>query len=83
MYERRSKGNGDFISLIKQHSTTFTIFGTLESKDDTGCPAGAISSNFNQICMQVCKIQKNRCTVAVAPTIEHHGRHSRTPVNQR
>ena len=30
-----------------------------------------------------CKIQKNWCTVTVAPTIEHHGGHSRTPVNQR
>ena len=29
------------------------------------------------------KIQKNWCTVTVAPTIEHHGGHSRTPVNQR
>ena len=26
-----------------------------------------------------CKIQKNWCTVTVAPTIEHHGGHSRTP----
>ena len=33
-------------------------------------------------CFQ-CKIQKNWCTVAVAPTIEHHGGHSRTPTNQR
>ena len=33
---------------------------------------------FNQ-----CKIQKNWCTVTVAPTIEHHGGHSRTPANQR
>ena len=32
---------------------------------------------------QKCKIQKNWCTVTVAPTIEHHGGHSRTPVNQR
>ena len=30
-----------------------------------------------------CKIQKNWCTVTVAPTIEHHGGHSRTPANQR
>ena len=29
------------------------------------------------------KIQKNWCTVTVAPTIEHHGGHSRTPANQR
>ena len=29
------------------------------------------------------KIQKNWCTVTVAPTIEHQGRHSRTPANQR
>ena len=29
-----------------------------------------------------CKIQKNWCTVTMAPTIEHHGAHSRTPVNQ-
>ena len=31
----------------------------------------------------LCKIQKNWCTVAVAPTIEHHGGHSWTPANQR
>ena len=30
-----------------------------------------------------CKIQKNWCTVTVAPTIEHHGGHSWTPENQR
>ena len=30
-----------------------------------------------------CKIQKNWCTVTVAPTIERHGGHSRTPANQR
>ena len=30
-----------------------------------------------------CKIHKNWCTVTVAPTIEHHGGHSRTPANQR
>ena len=30
-----------------------------------------------------CKIQKNWCTVTVAPTIEHYGGHSRTPANQR
>ena len=29
------------------------------------------------------KIQKNWCTVTVAPTIEHHGGHSRTPANQK
>ena len=29
-----------------------------------------------------CKIQKNWCTVTVAPTIEYHGGHSRTSVNQ-
>ena len=28
------------------------------------------------------KIQKNWCAVTVAPTIEHHGGHSRTPANQ-
>ena len=32
---------------------------------------------------QKCKIQKNWCTVTVAPTIEHRGGHSRTPANQR
>ena len=32
---------------------------------------------------QKCRIQKNWCTVTVAPTIEHHGGHSRTPANQR
>ena len=32
---------------------------------------------------QKCKIQKNWCTVIVATTIEHHGGHSPTPVNQR
>ena len=31
---------------------------------------------------QSCKIQKN-WTVTLAPTIEHHGWHSRTPANQR
>ena len=29
------------------------------------------------------KIQKNWCTVTVAPTIEHHDGHSRTPANHR
>ena len=28
---------------------------------------------------QKSKIQKNWCTVTLAPTIEHHGEHSRTP----
>ena len=32
---------------------------------------------------QKSKIQKNWCTVTVAPTKEHHGGHSRTPANQR
>ena len=32
---------------------------------------------------RVCKIQKNWCTVTVAPTIEYHGGHSRTPANQK
>ena len=32
---------------------------------------------------QKCKIQKNWCTVTVAPTIEHHGGHSHTPAKQR
>ena len=34
---------------------------------------------------QNCKIQKNwiRCTITVAPTIEHHGGNSRIPANQR
>ena len=32
---------------------------------------------------QKCKIQKNWCTVTVAPTIEHHGGHLWTPENQR
>ena len=31
---------------------------------------------------QKCKIQKNWYTVTVAPSIEHHGGHSRTPANQ-
>ena len=30
-----------------------------------------------------CKIQKNWCTVTVAPQIEHHGGHSWIPANQR
>ena len=30
-----------------------------------------------------CKIQKNLCTVTVAPTIEQCGGHSRTPAYQR
>ena len=32
---------------------------------------------------QKCIIQKNWCTVTVAPTIDHHVGHSRTPANQR
>ena len=32
---------------------------------------------------QKCKIQKNWCTVTVAPAIEHHSGHSRTHANQR
>ena len=32
---------------------------------------------------QKCKIQKNWCTVTVAPAIEHRGGHSRIPANQR
>ena len=32
---------------------------------------------------QKSRIQKNLCTVTVAPTIEHHGGHSRTHANQR
>ena len=32
---------------------------------------------------QKCKIRKNWCTVTVAPTIGHHGGHSRAPANQR
>ena len=32
---------------------------------------------------QKCKIQKNWCTVTVAPTIEHHAGHSRTPASTR
>ena len=32
---------------------------------------------------QKCKIQNNWCTVTVAPTIELHCGHSRTPANQR
>ena len=32
---------------------------------------------------QKCKIQKNWCTVTVAPIMEHHGGHSRTPANRR
>ena len=32
---------------------------------------------------QKCKIQKNWCTVTVAPTIEHQSGHSQTPANQR
>ena len=30
-----------------------------------------------------CPRHKNSCTVTVAPTIEHHVGHSRTPANQR
>ena len=33
--------------------------------------------------IEQCKIQKNWCTVTMAPTIEHHGGNSRTPANQR
>ena len=41
------------------------------------------SSRQREQVWQKCKIQKNRCTVTVAPTREHHGGHSRTPANQR
>ena len=52
--------------------------------------ANVVGIDFIMICESVpsyssiqCKIQKNRCTVTVTTTIEHHGGHSRTPVNQR
>ena len=38
--------------------------------------------NSVQNTKEKCKIQKNWCTVTVAPTIEHHGGYSRTPANQ-
>ena len=41
------------------------------------------STRQRQQVWQKCKIQKNWCTVTVAPTIEHHGGHSRAPANQR
>ena len=37
--------------------------------------------SYSSICK--CKIQKNWCTVNVAPTIEYHGGHSQTPASQR
>ena len=42
-----------------------------------------ISTRQREQVWQKCKIQKYWCTVTVAPTIEHHGGHSRTPANQR
>ena len=41
------------------------------------------SSKLTGNCNVKCKIQKNLCTVTVAPTIENHGGHSRTPASQR
>ena len=37
-------------------------------------------SELIKVSQNMCRIQKNLCTVTVAPTIEHHGGHSRTPV---
>ena len=45
------------------------------------CPTS--STRQREQVWQKCKIQKNWCTVTVAPTIEHHGGHSWTPANQR
>ena len=48
--------------------------------------AGNCSTSFTRQREQVwqtCKIQKNWCTITLAPTIEHHGGLSRTPANQR
>ena len=47
--------------------------------------AGNCTTSFTRQREQVwqkCKIQKNWCTVTVAPSIEHHGGHSRNPANQ-
>ena len=41
------------------------------------------SSLFVCISTEVSTIQKNWCTVTVAPTIEQHGGHPRTPASQR
>ena len=46
-------------------------------------PIARFLSHFTTHMGIQCKIQKNWCTVTVAPTIEHHGGHSRTPANQR
>ena len=42
-----------------------------------------ICLSYCRVVLLECKTQKNWCTVTVAPTIEHHGRHSRSPANQR
>ena len=41
-----------------------------------------VSPCYASYTIKQCKIHKNWCTVTVAPTIEHHGWHSRTPANQ-
>ena len=42
-----------------------------------------INHHWEGLLLYKCKIQKNWCTVTVAPTIEHYGGHSRTHANQR
>ena len=55
---------------------------TLESNPSRGNCTTSYTRQREQV-WQKCKIQKNWCTVTVAPTIEHHCGHSRTPANQR
>ena len=45
------------------------------------CSASPYVVRSHQKRIVECKIQKNWCTVTVAPTIEYHGGHSRTPAN--
>ena len=51
---------------------------TLESKPSRGTVLHSFTRQLEQV-WQKCKIQKNWCTVTVAPTKEHHGGHSRDP----
>ena len=64
------------------HNTPEKGIITLESNPSRRTVLPAPHGKGKQV-WQKCKIQTNWCTVTVAPTIEHHGGHSRTPANQR
>ena len=51
---------------------------TLESNPSRGTVLPALHGKWEQV-WQKCKIQKNWCTVTMAPTIEHHGGY--TPIH--